>query len=448
MFPAAIFFAFLYAQLSNRFSREKVFYVMVSIFIVYFLLFVGLIFPNKESLELSGTAIYLEGFLPEGFKGFTNMIRYWYFSMFYVSVELWSSVILSILFWGFANEVTTLNESKKFYAILALGANLTAILGGRLGTYLWKTREFNPNLNLGADKFEQALDINILLSIVLAFALIAVFRWMNTSCKHMYKDDAPPACEQTESSEPHKNKKKKKMSLVESLRYVLKNKYLIHLAIMVFSYNVVYNLTDVVWMDTMYRHFGSKSSEYTAFNNSINEYIGWLAILMALATGPIIRILGWRFAALLTPIGLMVTSLSFFPLLIFYGSDFVDHIGLVLAPIFGNDLIRTIMIIATAQKCFTRASKFSVFDATKEMAYIPINTYGKRKAKAAIDGIGSRLGKSSGSFMIQMLLIPLSTMSAIVPYVSIVIVLITALWLYSVIQVNKDFKKKISTPTK
>src|SRR3990172_8535654 len=43
--PMALLFTFIFTRLSNRFTREKVFYVMMSIFIVFFLIFTFFLFP-------------------------------------------------------------------------------------------------------------------------------------------------------------------------------------------------------------------------------------------------------------------------------------------------------------------------------------------------------------------------------------------------------------------
>ena len=46
----------------------------------------------------------------------------------------------------------------------------------------------------------------------------------------------------------------------------------------------------------------------------------------------------------------------------------------------------------------SRGAKYSVFDATKEMSFVPLAPESKIKGKAAIDGVAvARLGKSSGS---------------------------------------------------
>lgn len=39
-------------------------------------------------------------------------MRNWMFTTFYVAAELWGDVVLSLLFWGLANEMTTMKEVR------------------------------------------------------------------------------------------------------------------------------------------------------------------------------------------------------------------------------------------------------------------------------------------------------------------------------------------------
>ena len=39
------------------------------------------------------------------FAGPIAILRNWTFCLFYVMAELWGSVVVSLLFWGFANQV-------------------------------------------------------------------------------------------------------------------------------------------------------------------------------------------------------------------------------------------------------------------------------------------------------------------------------------------------------
>ena len=47
-------------------------------------------------------------------------VRNWMFTTFYVAAELWGDVVLSLLFWGLANEMTTMKEVKIFCFISGL----------------------------------------------------------------------------------------------------------------------------------------------------------------------------------------------------------------------------------------------------------------------------------------------------------------------------------------
>lgn len=51
--------------------------------------------------------------------------------MFYVMAELWGSVVVSVLFWGFANTITTVDEAEQFYPFFGLGANVALIASGQ-----------------------------------------------------------------------------------------------------------------------------------------------------------------------------------------------------------------------------------------------------------------------------------------------------------------------------
>ena len=41
------------------------------------------------------------------------ILRNWTFCLFYVMAELWGSVVVSLLFWGFANQVTHLGPGQE-----------------------------------------------------------------------------------------------------------------------------------------------------------------------------------------------------------------------------------------------------------------------------------------------------------------------------------------------
>ena len=103
MLPAAIFITWFFTKLSQRFERNKCFYIMTSTFLGYYLLHTFVIHPNHEALCFSGLSEYLLGVLPSGFRGLVNMICNWPVTGFFVMSELWAVVVVTVLFWGFIN---------------------------------------------------------------------------------------------------------------------------------------------------------------------------------------------------------------------------------------------------------------------------------------------------------------------------------------------------------
>ena len=62
--PAAAIFMLIYIKLSNTLSKEKLFYVTLSPFIIFFILFATVLYPNRELLHPTTSADFLQSFLP------------------------------------------------------------------------------------------------------------------------------------------------------------------------------------------------------------------------------------------------------------------------------------------------------------------------------------------------------------------------------------------------
>lgn len=50
------------------------------------------------------------------FAGPIAILRNWTFCLFYVMAELWGSVVVSLLFWGFANQVRSIPQQSALPA--------------------------------------------------------------------------------------------------------------------------------------------------------------------------------------------------------------------------------------------------------------------------------------------------------------------------------------------
>ena len=106
--PMAIGFMLLYTKLSNVLSREALFYTVIFPFIAFFGAFAFVLYPLRDAIHPTALADKLLAALGPSFLGPVAILRIWSFCLFYVMAELWGSVVISVLFWGFANQVGSL----------------------------------------------------------------------------------------------------------------------------------------------------------------------------------------------------------------------------------------------------------------------------------------------------------------------------------------------------
>lgn len=94
----------------------------------------------------------------------------------------------------------------------------------------------------------------------------------------------------------------------------------------------------------------------------------------------------------------------------------------------------------------SKSIKYSLFDPTKEMAYIPLNDELRSKGKAAVDVIGGRAGKSGGALVQTWLLMAFATKDvlSIAPMTFWTFLAVMIGWIVSV----KLLSKKVDTAVK
>lgn len=421
--PGAILLTFIYSRLNNYLGRERVFYAMVSIFLGFFAFFTFCLYPLGSVLQLNSFADYLQTVLPPGFKGMIAMLRYWTFSSFYIMSELWSSAILSMLFWGFANEVTKLGEAKRFYGLIAIGLNIAAITSGQVSVFI--TSPFlHARYMLTENAWHQSVILLTLVVILSGFAIMGIYRYM-THCLMRNTYFTSPGATSA--------RKKIKMSMRDSVRHILRSKYLFSIAIIVLAYNLVINLVEVVWKDQVKQLYPSPN-DFNAYMSQITTITGIISFFTSLLiSGQVIRKFGWTAGALITPVILLVTCCAFF-FFFFSGEMMIGTLALL-----GTSPLALVVFFGSAQNCFSRAAKFTLFDSTKEMAFIPLSIEDKLKGKAAIDGIGSRVGKSGGSVIHQGLLVIFSTIAASAHIVAGLLFIAIFLWIGAVLALGRQF---------
>ncbi len=433
MFPGAILMTLLFTWLSNRLQRETVFYVMIAIFLGYFGVFTFILYPLRDLIHPHALADHLESILPIGCKGLVAMFRYWTFTIFYVMSELWGSTVLFVLFWGFANQVTKIGEAKRFYGLFGVGANFSGIFAGQASVFCCNYTRQGGLLPIGEDPWHQSLIMMVSLILISGFVALALFRWMNTTVLTDIRFYDPSAVKKEKEV-------KGNLSLKQSFAYLLRSNYLICIAVIVVSYNLVINLTEVMWKHQV-KELYPNPNDYTLYMNHIVSIIGIVATLSSLfVSGNAIRKFGWTFTALITPAILLITSIGFFSFFFLKKADPELVVSLL-----GFTPLALVVFFGSAQNVLSRGAKYSVFDATKEISFVPLTPECKLVGKAAIDGVCSRLGKSGGSVVHQSLLLLFSTISASAPYVGAVLLGVLIVWVIAIRLLGKQFNELTRT---
>jgi ATP:ADP antiporter, AAA family len=246
--PAAIAFTVVYTQLSNSLSSENLFYACIIPFILFFASFALVMYPMRDALHPTQFCEDLVRTYGERFKGPIAILRNWTYCVFYVMAELWGSVVVSVLFWGFANQITTVDEAKQFYPLFGLGANVALIFSGRAVVFFSQIR---ANLPPGVDGWGLSLKGLMGMVVVGGLLITSIFWWMNRAVVPYAKGKG------TTSAKGKVGLKKKKpaMSVGESFKFLASSPYIRDLALLVVSYGISINLVEVTWKSKLKAQF-------------------------------------------------------------------------------------------------------------------------------------------------------------------------------------------------
>ena len=420
--PCAILFMLVFSKLSNILTPEKLFYASLTPFLIFFGLFATVLYPNQDLLHPTHSADYLQSILPEGLGGLIAIFRNWTNSLFYIMAELWGSVVLSLLFWGFANEITKTSEAKRFYTRFGLGANVALLFSGPAIVYVSNIRGTITDPNI--DAWQISLNYLMGMVVVSGIGVMLVYKWINSNILTDSKF--------YEKSEKKAKKSKPKMSLAESFKFLAQSKYILCLTLIVLSYGVAINLIEVSWKNQLKLQYPN-ANDYSTFMGYFSTFTGAVTIFMMLFVGGACLKKGWGFSAMITPVVLLITGTGFFSFILF-GDALTGVVGLL-----GTTPLMLAVILGATQNIMSKSAKYSLFDPTKEMAYIPLDAESKVKGKAAIDVVGARLGKSGGSLIQQGLLVAFGSIAAFTPYVAAILFVIILGWLFAVISLNKSY---------
>lgn len=427
--PFSVLFVTFYAKLSNVLSHENLFYTTIGCFLGFFVFYLAYLYPNQSWLHASPETIEQWRMEYPNFQHFLPLLGSWSNTLFYLFAELWGPVVINLLFWQFANEITRVHEARRFYAMFGLLGHFALIAAGKFGNILCDL----PKEQQVVDSYATYLYYVIVMVTLSGLIVIAIYAWM-----HRYVLSNPFYYDQAETISSHKEDKPK-LSLWDSITYIVTSRYIGFIVLMVLSYGLCMNLTGILWKKQLQFQYPDALS-YANFMSNFSYWTGVTTITLIFFLKNVVERFGWYKGAIFTPIVLLVTVIPFFAFMFFRGETEFLVAWMGLTP------LMTAIIIGAVQQIFSKSAKYSMFDPTKEMTYIPLDQELKVKGKAAVDVTSYSFAKACGGYLSGGLLIffAASDLMVIAPYLAVTVLIMIVFWLHAVRQLSKMYYRLIN----
>ncbi len=427
--PAVFLVSIIYVKMVKSIKAENIFYIITSAFLIFFAIFAFYLLPNHKLVHLDQEKAKMLVMSYPNLKWFILLLSNWSFSLFYIMAELWQDVMFALLFWQFVNNITNVEQSQRFYPLFGLFGQTALYFSGLLLSNLTSINIFFSNLLcLNSDKDIVSGQIILTLTLFLGSIIFIVFYYLNHNILNISEKKT------LEFIEPEKS-----ISIIDSFKLVITSKYIMLIATLLICYGIAINLVEGPWKASVTKIYKTPT-EFAEFMGGYLKYMGIVTICFVIIGSNIVRKFGWFAAAMTTPIIVFTTGMLFFSLSNFeiVGGFFTIFLAI-------SDPSILLINIGLVQNVLSKSSKYTLFDSTKEMAYVPLDAELKTNGKAVADVIGSKLGKSASAFLQSMIFIimPHATYHSLSIYLMITFVIICCIWIYAIFKLNFEYKKII-----
>ena len=379
-FPISILVLMLYTRLSNHIKPEKLFYIFVIFFLFSLFLYGFILYPNADKIRPVSFVGKVNQLYP-GLSVYTSVLQSWMHAFFCVISELWGQMVVAIMYWGFVNNIYRINQAKKYYSMFITAGHTGTLLAGLLVKYCASKR---LNLDFG-------FTLQYLIKQILGLGmLVLLFYWLvNRQLAHVADGTWPSVC---------CSDKTVRLSFFQSIKYVCTSSYLRNVAVIVIACGFSVGVVDGTWKSYL-KTYCHGASEYQILISNTVFWRGVTSLVVSLfLSKPIIMRLGWGWAAGVAPAVMGTFGCIFFLM------SYVNHHVPAVGDLFGEKLVWYIVCTGSLYTVASKVVKYNFFDQTTQISYIPLNPEEKIKGKAAIDVLGSRLGKAGCSWVQLMLL--------------------------------------------
>ena len=348
--------------------------------------------------------------------------------------ELWTVIVFFLFFWQLANKVTKIEEAQRFYIFFGLFGQLNLLLSGAIIIYLTQEQHFLlPLFSMISNTSEVVLKSMTILITIAGIICLLLHRYIEVKNIETLKGII------------FKNKRTDilKLTLKQSAKMVFTSKYLALICILMVSYSTVANLIEGLWMSRAKALYPA-TKDFMAYHGNVMFWTGIATLGFIFIGNIIVRRCGWFWGAVLTPLMFLLVGSAFFTFVLIEGK-----LSYILPGLTAFTPLVIIVFVGSTQNVLGKGVKYSMFDATKEMVYIPLDQEMKTKGKAAVDVLGAKLGKSFGALvqMISFTIFPAAHHEDIAGFLMVVFVVVCLVWILGVKLLRDDYAQLLKRTT-
>jgi len=416
--PGAFLLTYILAKLLSKYNLKKVFLLTIGTFLGLFLILAFGVYPL-----LPDWTAYFHGasWIPYH-ETFERGVNHFFSLSFFVLAELWKVALVTILFWGLVNQYVPIDEAKVAYAPIMLASSIGAILAGPCISFC-SSDFFTKTLIFSTNPWTQAL---LLMTLLMTISGILAALCYNILFKELSRKGETL---KEEVSKP-------KFSVTESLKMCFSSPYLILLSWIVVVEYIAYCLGEIIFLDVLKKRYPNPI-EYCQWLGVLSSWCGGLTAFSALVLTPwVLKNFKWVMASIITPFCVLITQALFFFVLLLNPEKF---------NLFGwthLEWVNYLILFGSIQYALCRAAKYTLFDSSKELAFVVLPRDEKMKSKLVIDGIGSRLGRGGASFFSIFFTYLAGGVVASAPIAGTFAVAMTISWLFATKRLGKYFHGK------